>query len=69
MPVPMHPVKSSNLSYIGWQDNILYITFNNGKKYKYNNVARLVFNNLKQSSSAGKYFNSNIKNIFEAEEI
>lgn len=65
----MHPVTSSNLSYVGWQDGTLYITFHSGKKYKYNNVPENVFNDLKNSSSVGKTFNTIIRGNYTSEEI
>ena len=63
--IPMHSVVSSQLSYIGYDEvtSTLYVTFKNGTTYKYENVTEQVFNELKESSSIGKYFNS-IKNNY-----
>lgn len=69
MPVPMFPVNSSNLSYVGWENDILYITFHNGRKYKYLDVPEYRFKELRESSSIGKYYSSQIKGVYTSEEL
>ena len=69
MPVPMHPVTSTNLSTVGWQDGTLYITFRSGKKYKYLNVPEFMGRDILQASSPGNYFNKNVKGYFTEEKI
>jgi hypothetical protein len=50
-------------------DNDLFITFNNGSIYKYNNVDLLTFLKMQESESIGKFFFSNIKTKFDFEKI
>lgn len=69
MSVPMHPVTSSRITYVGWQDDVLYVTFTKGATYKYNAVPEDVFNELKNHESPGKYFEYNIKGHYNSEHI
>ena len=71
MTTPMHPVKSSQLSYIGFDDenNKLYVTFNNNKTYEYSDVPYRVWKEFKSSTSVGSYFSKNIKNKYIYKEI
>lgn len=69
MAVPMFPVNSSNLDYIGWQDCTLYITFKKGYKYKYEEVPEEVFKELKESTSIGSYYHANIKGKYTSSKI
>jgi hypothetical protein len=66
MATPMYPVVSSQLSYVGYENdtNELYITFKNGTTYKYENVPIHVFNELINATSVGKYFTLHIKNSY-----
>ena len=72
MATPMHPVKSSQISYIGFDDenNKLYVTFNRtNKTYEYSEVTYKVWKELKESTSVGSYFSKNIKNKYQYKEI
>lgn len=69
MPVPMFPINSSHLNYVGWEDNTLYITFSRGHRYKYFDVPKEVYEELRNSSSPGNYFRDNIKDVFKTETI
>lgn len=69
MTVPIFPVNSSNLAYIGWQDNVLYITFKKGDNYRYDGVPEEVFKELKESTSIGSYYHSNIKGKYTSSKI
>lgn len=62
----MHPVNSSNLSRVGYdeQTNTLYIEFHSGGTYCYFNVPSSVFNDLMQAPSHGVYFHRHIKNWY-----
>ena len=66
MSTPMIPVSSSQISYIGYntEDGNLYVTFSNKHTFRYNKVPLEVYNELKDASSVGKYFNANIKNSY-----
>ena len=71
MPIPMHQVSSSNISYIGYDYDTqeLYITFIKGYTYKYDNVPEQVFNKFKKSSSVGKYYIANIRGKYTSNKI
>jgi len=62
--VQMIPVQSSNLSSVGYENGILYIEFNNGSMYSYDNVPVSVYQELMSAPSHGKYFHAHIKNCF-----
>lgn len=71
MPIPMHPVESSNISYIGYDYDTqeLYITFSKGDTYKYNNVPEQVFKEFLEASSVGKYYINNIRGQYTSNKI
>jgi len=58
------PVKSSNLKAAGHDNGIMRVQFSNGTEYDYKGVSAEVFNNMLQSKSVGKFFNTNIKSKF-----
>ena len=53
MTTPMYPVNSSQISYIGFDDenNILYVTFKNNKTYEYSDVPYVTWKALKNAPS------------------
>ena len=59
----MLSVQSSNLKSVGYDDNqnLLYIEFKHGGKYKYLNVDKSVYDKLLVADSKGKFFDQNIK--------
>jgi hypothetical protein len=61
------PLASSNLSALRYDEEtrLLQIRFQSGRTYAYRDVDPTVADGLKQASSPGAYFNSNIKGIFE----
>lgn len=71
MQIPMHPVESSNISYIGYDYDTqeLYITFIKGDTYKYDNVPEQVFKEFLEASSVGKYYISNIRGQYTSNKI
>jgi hypothetical protein len=71
MPVLMILVTSSQIAYIGYDEDTkdLYVTFNNGSTYKYENVPNSVFIDFEQSESIGKYFSANIKDKYNTIKI
>ena len=60
-------LSSSNLRRCAYdiETETLQIQFNSGKTYTYNGVPASVYNGLLEASSAGQYFNSNIKGVYE----
>ena len=62
-------VQSSTISEIDYQDNILTVTFNNGRVYTYEGVSRELFERLANSESKGKFFHENINYRFNFKRI
>lgn len=60
----MIPVDSSNLSSVGYENSILYVSFHHGGTYSYTGVPQSVYQNLLNASSKGKYFAANINNSY-----
>ena len=60
-------LQSSNLRRCSYdiETETLQIQFNSGKTYTYEGVPASVYNGLLEASSAGQYFNSNIKGVYE----
>ena len=65
----MQPVSSSDLASVGYYNNTLYIQFNSGGLYAYDNVPLSVYQNLMGSGSHGKYFHACIKNSYSYRRI
>lgn len=49
----LHPVNSSRMSAVGWENNIMYIQFKNGALYSYFNVFESGYRNFLSSPSLG----------------
>lgn len=64
-------VVSSNIKSIGYDESstILEIEFLNSRLYQYFNVPIEIYDELMNADSQGKYFNANIKNIFDWNEV
>lgn len=60
-------LESSNLRRCSYdiETETLQIQFHSGRVYTYEGVPASVFNGLLEASSAGQYFNTNIKGIYE----
>ena len=63
------PVSSSNISSIGYERGTLYVRFHSGQMYAYFNVPEIIYNNLMNASSKGKYFEAHIKNNYRYAKI
>lgn len=65
------PIDSSNLRSVGYdpEGQVLELEFNNGSLYQYLSVPESVHTGLVAASSAGRYFNENIKNVFRYTQI
>jgi hypothetical protein len=59
-----HFTDSTSIEYCSYDDkeNVLTIKFVNGKQYSYSDVPKDKFDELKQAKSAGKYFQTKIRN-------
>ena len=60
-------LSSSNLRRCAYdiETETLQIQFNSGRTYTYNGVPASVYNGLLEAPSAGQFFNSEIKGVFE----
>ena len=60
------PVSSTNIASIGYDENqmVLEIEFLNGRVYRYEGVPEYVFRNFLNASSKGRFFHSNIRNVY-----
>lgn len=67
----MVSVDSSNVAAVGYDDETetLAVEFNSGSVYHYSNVSRDTFEALRDAPSVGKYFNANIRDIYEYEKV
>lgn len=57
----MIPVVSSNLSAVGYESLTLYVRFNDGSLYSYDNIPVEVYQGLMNASSKGHYLFTAIK--------
>lgn len=57
-------VVSSNIKQVGWQDGSLYIKFNSGVSYVYENVPLPTYQGLAGAGSTGQYFHHHVKGKF-----
>jgi hypothetical protein len=63
--------ESSNLAGFGYDPSsqTLTVQFKNNSKYNYFNVPENVFNEMKNASSKGKFFNQNIKGVYSESKV
>lgn len=57
----MIPVVSSNLSAVGYESRTLYVRFNDGSLYSYDNIPVEVYQGLMNASSKGQYLATFVK--------
>lgn len=57
----MHPVSSSDIRSIGYENGTLHIQFRSGGLYAYYGVPVSVYQALVNASSRGRYFHAHIK--------
>lgn len=71
MTPEMHPVSSSNVAEIGYDEinRIVFVRFLNGSLYKYNDVPAIEYEALRDAPSIGSYLNRNFKNIYIYERV
>ena len=60
-------VKSSAITSIGYDEKtrILEIEFKNGTVYRYKEVPRHIYDELRKADSAGAYVNANIRDKYD----
>ena len=62
-------IESSFIRAVGYEGGTLEIEFKDGKLFQYKGVPDCVFRELCEAKSAGEFFNKNILNAYEAEQI
>ena len=72
MPLPpMTPVESSSLAAIGFDGtlNELYVSFRNGRMYRYFQVPSSVHRALLAAPSLGRYFNETVRDRYPSQRL
>lgn len=62
-------VKSSNVAEVGYDGDVLEVTFRNGSRYRYSGVPREVHDELVSAESVGRYLNQNVKGQYGVERV
>lgn len=64
-------VNSSNLESAGYDNSssVLEIEFKRGALYHYFSVPEHVFHELLNASSVGSYFNCNIRDVYQCQQV
>jgi len=64
-------VKSSTMQAVGYdkENRILGVRFHNGRTYHYFEVHPVIHQELMIAESIGKYFQANVRNIFETKPV
>lgn len=63
-------VSSSELRSIGYENTmVLQVEFQNGGLYNYFEVPVAIYTQLMSASSKGRYFNKNIRNVYQCERV
>lgn len=57
----MVAVESSSLKKVGWENDTLFVEFNNGGQYSYDGVKVDTFISLINADSCGNFFAKNVK--------
>ena len=67
----MHPVQSSNVESVGYdeQSQVIYIRFLNGAVYGYKGASKAEFDGLLVAPSVGSYIHRNLKNVYPYERV
>ena len=69
--IPMHPVKSSTIAAVGYDEDAkeLYVEFLKGSVYKYSDVPYSEFIDFINSDSVGKYYLTNIQGKYSSTKV
>jgi hypothetical protein len=62
-------VVSSNIASVGWENDVLEVTFHNSGTYRAEGVPKSVYDALVSAKSVGKYFNASVKNAYELKKV
>ena len=59
--IQLTPVKSSNITKLGWNDGVLHVEFSNGGLFSYSGVTSQMYNELLEAKSIGAHFAKHIR--------
>lgn len=59
--IQLTPVKSSNITELGWNDGVLHVRFKNGGLFSYSGVTNAMYNDLLAAESIGAHFSKHIR--------
>lgn len=62
-------VESTNVKWVGWNDQTLHVSFVSGKLYLYRKVPLEVYDRLICAPSVGKFLNAEVKGKYEYSEV
>lgn len=62
-------IKSSNIKRVDWKDRVLTVEFRQGGKYEYYDVPESVYEGMINAQSAGKFFHTMIKDIYNYKKV
>ena len=59
--IQLTPVKSSNITELGWNDGVLHVRFKNGGLFSYSGITNQMYNELLGAESIGAHFSKHIR--------
>ena len=59
--IQLTPVKSSNISKLGWNDGVLHVEFSNGGLFSYSGITSQMYDELLKAPSIGAHFGKHIR--------
>jgi hypothetical protein len=59
--VTMTPVKSSNITELGWSDGVLHVKFSNGGLFSYSGITSQMYEELMKAPSIGSHFGKHLR--------
>lgn len=59
--ISLTPVKSSNISKLGWNDGVLHVEFSNGGLFSYAGVTSQMYEELMKAGSIGSHFAKHVR--------
>jgi len=62
-------VISSNIASVGWENNVLEVTFHKSGTYRAEGVPKSVYEGLVGAKSVGKYFHANVQPLYTLKRV
>jgi hypothetical protein len=60
---------SSNIAAVEYEAGVIFVTFKNRSRYSYEGVPEKLYEELVKAESVGKFFNTNIKNVYPFKKV